>query len=264
MSCSTRVKSTIAAILVSAMIIAAPLTDFNVKSLAADDEATNTNQINDDVKNDQTHTEVSIAIGASIDFDASLDRAIVIDLANESVQSQVEQAQIEAEKALKEAEEAARKAEEEKRINDIEEFRSNQLSRGFLITTDKADLDYCGRVVSLSEEDRSILEHLVMGEAGNQGFVGAALVAQTIRDRLVYDGFNSVESVRVSCGYEGSLNNTPNSDVLAAVSFIFDQGGSAVQHTVRYFYAYTWSSSAWHETMSHICTYGDHKFFDRY
>ncbi len=261
MSCSTRVKSTVAAILVSAMVIAIPLTDFNVKSLAADDEATNTNQINDDVKNDQTHTEVAIAIDASIDFDASLDRAKVIDLANESVQSQIKQAEIEAEKALKEA---SRKAEEEKRINAIEEFRSNQLSRGFLIATDKADLDYCGQAVSLSEEDRSILEHLVMGEAGNQGFVGAALVAQTIRDRLVYDGFNSVESVRVSCGYEGSLNNTPNSDVLAAVSFIFDQGGSAVQHTVRYFYAYTWSSSAWHETMNYICTHGDHRFFDRY
>ena len=117
LSCSTRVKSTVAAILVSAMVIAIPLTDFNVKSLAADDEATNTNQINDDVKNDQTHTEVAIAIDASIDFDASLDRAKVIDLANESVQSQIKQAEIEAEKALKEA---SRKAEEEKRINAIE------------------------------------------------------------------------------------------------------------------------------------------------
>ncbi len=133
-----------------------------------------------------------------------------------------------------------------------------------MLAIDNPDPNYTGYSVSLSDYDRYVLEHLVMGEAGNQGFTGAALVAQSIRDRLVYDGYTSVDSVRVNCGYYGSLSSEPNADVLAAVSYIFDEGGSAVQHTVRYFYAYTWYSSSWHESMNYVVTYGDHRFFDNY
>lgn len=137
-------------------------------------------------------------------------------------------------------------------------------STGYLLSIDNPDPSYVSRKVSLSAEDRYILERLVMGESGNQGFIGAALVAQTIRDTMVYDGYSSVESVRVNCGYYGSLSKAPNQDVLDAVSYIFDQGGAAVQHKLRYFYAYKICSSPWHESQNHVVTYLDVKFFDRW
>lgn len=137
-------------------------------------------------------------------------------------------------------------------------------STGYLLSIDNPDPNYVSRSVSLSADDRYILERLVMGESGNQGFIGAALVAQTIRDTMIYDGYSSVEQVRTACGYYGSLSIEPNQDVLDAVSYIFDQGGAAVQHQLRYFYAYKICSSPWHESQNHIVTYLDVKFFDRW
>lgn len=132
---------------------------------------------------------------------------------------------------------------------------------GSLLDIAEPDPNYTGRVVGLSADDRYILEHLVMGEAGAEGFVGASIVAQTIRDYIVYRGFPTVESVRVACGYEGSLGSEPNEDVKKAVSFIFDQGGCAVKHKIFYFYAFKHTVSNWHETQHFITEYGGHRVF---
>lgn len=134
-------------------------------------------------------------------------------------------------------------------------------STGYLVETSQTDEGYQGRVVTLSSDDRYVLEHLVMGEAGTQGFEGAALVAQCIRDAIVYDGYKSVESVRRGLGYEGKLSTEPNQDVKDAVSYIFDQGQSAVQHRILYFYSH---HGGWHETQNFIVEYKAHRFFDRW
>lgn len=172
-----------------------------------------------------------------------------------------EQARAEAEAKAKAEEEAKAKAEAAELL--AVSYQA-QTDAGFLLAINNPDPNYTGCAVSVTGYDRDVLERLVMGEAGNQGFYGMALVAQSIRDTLVYDGYSSVDSVRVNCGYYGSLSVAPSAEARAAVAYIFDQGGSAVQHTIRYFYAYTWSSSSWHETMNHIVTYGDHKFFDKW
>ena len=103
-----------------------------------------------------------------------------------------------------------------------------------------------------------------MGEAGNQGFEGAALVAQCIRDMYITGGFSSVESVRTNCGYSGRLTTAPNQDVLDAVSFIFDEGGYAVKHRILYFYNPAYSAGRFHESQNLIIQYKNHKFFDRW
>lgn len=198
----------------------------------------------------------------------AIERASAIDKAKTEAEQSVQEV-----KEKMEAEEAAAKAAEESAA--AEETASSSggssqtvigaaTSTGYLLSIDNPDPNYVSRSVSLSAEDRYILERLVMGESGNQGFIGAALVAQTIRDTMVYDGYSSVEQVRVACGYYGSLSKEPNQDVLDAVSYIFDQGGAAVQHQLRYFYAYKICSSPWHETQNHIVTYLDVKFFDRW
>lgn len=130
-----------------------------------------------------------------------------------------------------------------------------------LIEISEPEKDYTGAVVTLSAEDRSLLEHLVMGEAGGEGIVGAALVAQAIRDTMIYKGFNTVAEVRNALSYSGDISKEPNQDTLDAVKYIFDEGGIVVKHKIFYFYAPRWCSSSWHESQHFIIEYGGHKFF---
>jgi hypothetical protein len=138
---------------------------------------------------------------------------------------------------------------------------TKSLQGNALLDIDNPDTDYTGQSISLTAEDRDILERLVMGEAGDQGYIGAALVAQCIRDTMIYKGYSSVESVRTSLKYSGSLKRTPNQDVLDAVSYIFDEGGYAVRHKVFYFYAPKLCTSTWHESRPFVVEYEGHRFF---
>ena len=121
------------------------------------------------------------------------------------------------------------------------------------------DYSYSPSYVSLSSYDRAKLERLVMGEAGTMGFTGCALVAQSIRDSMNRSNTNSIDQIISEYQYFGDTNIEPNADVLAAVSFIFDQNGAAVQHRVLCFYI---GSSAWHETQNFIVEIGGVRFFD--
>ena len=137
-------------------------------------------------------------------------------------------------------------------------------SKDFLLQIDNPDTSYVSYSVELSEYDRDVLEHLVMGEAGGQGFIGCALVAQAIKDTMISDGYPTVDAVRVGNGYCASLDNVPNQDVLDAIEYVFDNGGAAVQHRIIYFYAPDLCDSAFHESQNHVVTYGCHRFFDRW
>ena len=138
---------------------------------------------------------------------------------------------------------------------------TKSLQGSALLDIDNPDTSYNGTSVALTAEDRDLLERLVMGEAGAEGYEGAALVAQCIRDTMVYKGYESVAAVRKGCKYSGSISKEPNQDVKDAVAFIFDEGGYAVRHKVFYFYAYKWCKSSWHETQPFVIQYGGHRFF---
>ena len=144
--------------------------------------------------------------------------------------------------------------------------RTYSLSReqGGLLDITNPDPNYRSYPIKIEGKDRDILERLVMGEAGDQGFEGTALVAQCIRDMYILGNFKSIESVRVNCGYSGSLKRTPNQDSIDAVNFIFDQGGYAVKHRILYFYAPKYSKGTFHNTQNNIIDYGGHRFFDRW
>ena len=130
-----------------------------------------------------------------------------------------------------------------------------------LLKINKPDSNYNGKVVKLSKNDRYILEHLVMGEAGNQGYIGASLVAQTIRDTMVYKNIKTVEEVRISHRYSGRIDIEPNQDVIDACRFIFDEGGCAVKSKLFYFYAPGVVQSKWHESQNFVVEYREHRFF---
>ena len=67
--------------------------------------------------------------------------------------------------------------------------------------------------------------------------------------------------IQAEYGYYGSTSIEPNADVKAAVSYIFDENGSAVQHRVLCFYI---GSSAWHETQNFVVELDGVRFFDMY
>lgn len=156
---------------------------------------------------------------------------------------------------------AARKLETKTGEELVEKLNAAANSGKFLLDIEQTDPEYKGKQLDVTGEDRELLERLVHGESGNQGFTGAALVAQAIRDAMVYDGYDSVYEVRSALGYAGRVDLEPNQDVKDAVAYVFDEGNSAVQHRILYFYS---SNGGWHETQNFIVEYKAHRFFDRW
>lgn len=155
----------------------------------------------------------------------------------------------------KKAETKATESVEEKE----EETQPAENVQTYLISIDNPDLSYSPSKVELSEYDRAKLERLVMGEAGTMGYEGCALVAQAIRDAMNLSGNTSIDFIIDEYKYYAPTNIEPNSDVKAAVSYIFDNNGSAVQHRLICFYT---GESNWHETQNFIISCGNVRFFD--
>ena len=135
-------------------------------------------------------------------------------------------------------------------------------SGGYLLSIDNPDPNYVGYSVSLSDSDRDQVERMLMGEAGSMGFDGMALVAQCIRDTYVNGSYSSMQQLFYENGYYGSTAYAPSSTAKEVVNYIFDQGGSAVQHSIRVFYASNYCSSPWHEAQDFVISYGYVRFFD--
>lgn len=155
----------------------------------------------------------------------------------------------------KKAETKATESVEEKE----EETQPAENVQTYLVSIDNPDLSYSPSKVELSEYDRAKLERLVMGEAGTMGYEGCALVAQAIRDAMNLSGNTSIDFIIDEYKYYAPTNIEPNSDVKAAVSYIFDNNGSAVQHRLICFYT---GESNWHETQNFIISCGNVRFFD--
>ncbi len=154
------------------------------------------------------------------------------------------------ENETKEATSISRKAEE------------REIPQDALLKIDDPDPNYTGRIVELSAEDKDFVLRLVQGEAGAEGYEGAALVAQAIRDTMIEDGY-TVKEVYTNLKYTGKLTTAPNENVKKAVEFIFDKGGSAVQHRIIYFYAPALVASKFHETQEFVIEHNGHRVFDR-
>lgn len=135
-------------------------------------------------------------------------------------------------------------------------------SGDYLLDIDNPDPNYVGYSVSLNDEDRDMTGRILMGEAGGEGFIGMALVAQCIRDTYINGSYSSIaELLRVN-GYYGSTSMAPSDTAMEVVNYIFDQGGSAVQHDIRIFYASDMCSSAWHEAQEFVVQYNYVRFFN--
>ena len=141
---------------------------------------------------------------------------------------------------------------------------NEQWNAGYLVAIDNPDKSYqCGQV-TLNDADRDLLERLCMGEFGSGGFVGASLIAQSVKDAMCFDGFSSVAEIIKEYHYTGSTDIPANDSCKQAVSYIFDQNHDAVQHRILYMYNPLLVDSEFHESQNYILTYEDVRFFDRW
>ena len=146
--------------------------------------------------------------------------------------------------------------------NPVQDYDSGVIMfQNGLVNIENPDRNYQGVKLDVGNE-RGLLERIVMGEAGGEGFLGQALVAQCIRDALVYKDIDSVQDVITKMKYSGSLDKKPTEEVKRAVSYIFDEGKNAVQHRILYFYAPKIVKSKFHESQNYIYSHKGHKFFD--
>jgi hypothetical protein len=132
----------------------------------------------------------------------------------------------------------------------------------FLLKAVTVDKGYIGMRIPITKKDRDLLEHIVMGEAGDEDYAGKVIIAQAIRDGMLTDGL-TVEGVWRDFSYTKHISKEPIEEVKRAVSFVFDVGGSAVQHRILYFYAPRLVRSSFHESQIFVVEHGGHRVFDR-
>ena len=116
----------------------------------------------------------------------------------------------------------------------------------------------------IMSDGRDLLERLCMGEFGSGGFVGASLIAQSVKDAMCFDGFTSVDAIIRDYHYTGSTDIPANDNCKQAVRYIFDENHDAVQHRILYMYNPLLVASEFHESQNYILTYEDVRFFDRW
>lgn len=141
---------------------------------------------------------------------------------------------------------------------------TRQWNLGYLIAVDNPDETYSCAKITLTDEDRDLLERLCYGEFGTGGFIGASLIAQCVKDAMCFDGYTTVEEVIRECRYDGSTDIGTNDECRQAVRYIFDENHDAVQHRLLYMYNPYMVQSAFHESQNFILSYASVRFFDRW
>lgn len=111
----------------------------------------------------------------------------------------------------------------------------------------------------LSDEERAIVESVVMAEASGEGYDGQRLVAQCILNGCLRDG--TPPSVTVVEYQYAKSRPEPSESVKDAVSAVFDRHDVVTDEPILYFYAPDRCESAWHESLDLVVEYGGHRFF---
>lgn len=138
----------------------------------------------------------------------------------------------------------------------------------FLLTIDEPDPNYTGYTWEI--EDRELVERVVTREFGGD-YTGSVLVAQIIRDLMMYENTHKFDDIDEKYGFSGSSIPDPPQEATQnakdAVAFVFDEGNSAVQHKIMCYYARDSMYSEWHESQHFIVEYqyrlGNYTFITR-
>lgn len=99
-----------------------------------------------------------------------------------------------------------------------------------------------------------------MAEAGAEPYIGQMAVAQCILNACEQEG-KSPDEIAELYGYTDSRPE-PSAEVKKAVAKVFDDGETATDAEILYFYAPALCKSSWHESQAYVCTIGGHRFFE--
>lgn len=139
-----------------------------------------------------------------------------------------------------------------------------QWDKGYLFALDYPDENYSCPHVELSEENRVLIEKICLAEFGTGGFNGAVLIAQSIKNAMVYYDTDDVEKIIGKLKYSGRKSANSSKTVQDAITYVFDMDLNAVQHRILYKYNpdVVGGISEFHESKEYVCTYNNVRFFD--
>lgn len=112
----------------------------------------------------------------------------------------------------------------------------------------------------LDDSERIAVECAVMCEAGGEGIEGQMMVAQSILDGSLRNGFNVYQTISSYQIHSTSYSNVTD-EVRESVSRVFDDGERITEEKTDLWYAPALVESSWHEEQQYIITVGSHRFF---
>lgn len=111
----------------------------------------------------------------------------------------------------------------------------------------------------LTEEERDLVERVVMAEAGAEPYEGQMAVAQCILNASLLEDLRPTQVVNK---YQyAEARPAPSDSVKEAVAAVFDEGEKVIDPEAIFFYAPARVASTWHESQTCVATIGGHKFF---
>lgn len=111
----------------------------------------------------------------------------------------------------------------------------------------------------LTEEERELIERVVMAEAGAEPYEGQKAVAQCILNACILDGLRPAQVIK-KYKYTDA-RPSPTEAVRSAVSAVFDEGEKVIDPEALFFYAPARVASTWHESQACVASIGGHRFF---
>lgn len=112
---------------------------------------------------------------------------------------------------------------------------------------------------SLTDDERALVESVVMAEAGAEDYDGQRLVAQCILNACILEDKRPDEIVVL---YQYTKKRPkPSESVIQAVAAVFDNYDVVTEEQILVFYAPRWCTSEWHESQQFVLEHGGHRFF---
>ena len=130
-------------------------------------------------------------------------------------------------------------------------------NENFMLEIKEPDKDYHGVKIELTKDEREELARIVNGEFGWDS-TGSKLIAQTIRDAIVYENCTPL-TVREHMQYAG-YNQNPSKNAYDAVDYIF-AGNSVVQHKILCMSSDKPDQNDWYLPITTVIQYNDTWFF---
>ena len=217
-------------------------------------------------------SNVATADSATIDSVATIDeplaRVVITTIPNTKVETTAENTvsvtQNHSEKVQETTQNYSEKTQKptQKSVEKVEETtveeteQEDTYEEEYLLDIDNPDDSYIPAKINLTDEEVEELARIVEGEFGGGGFIGCALIAQSIRDAMVTFGYSAME-IRENMQYYGYAN--PQSfGVYEAIKWIFD-GHAVVQHRIL---VMNNSPGGWHGTQNFVVYYQGVWFYD--